>query len=189
MDAYSFVMRGLLTEQALDGSGRKHKSLIANISDAELIDRLGITLMDDAVVERAKKMSLVYVAICSFENTVREFIVKKMLEEKGADWWEKHVKADVRNRAEARQESENSTKWLSPRGEAIINYTDFGDLISIINKNLALFEPHIGTIDWAQSIITPLEKMRHIIMHGGELDTKDVERVGINIRDWMNQVG
>lgn len=189
MDTYSFVMRGLLTEEALDKTGRKTKRSLLDLTEAQLVERLGITLIDDDLVERSQKMSYIFVAICSFENSVREFISKKLLEEKGADWWEQNVKSDVRKRAENRKTAEDGMRWLSPRGENPINYTEFGDLISIVAGNWELFEPHLGTQEWAQSIITPLEKMRNIIMHGGELDARDIERVGINIRDWMNQVG
>jgi hypothetical protein len=182
-------MRGFLTSEMLLKSGWQRSTTTAGLPGPEMLERLGITLMDENNVDRAMRMSIVYVAICSFESSVREFISKKMLEEKGADWWDKYVKADVKKRAEQRRESEDSTKWVSPRGEEIINYTEFGDLISILSGNIKLFEAHIGTIEWAQSIVTPLEKMRHIIMHGGELDLRDIERVGINIRDWISQVG
>ena len=73
----------------------------------------------------------------------------------------------------------------------MIYYTEFGDLLSIMGRpeNFAFFEVHIGNIDWAKQIITTLEKSRNIIMHSGELEAKDIERVGTYIRDWIRQVG
>jgi hypothetical protein len=56
-------------------------------------------------------------------------------------------------------------------------------------ENWKLFEVHIGNIDWAKQIISTLEKSRNIIMHSGELSPTDIERVGMYIRDWINQVG
>ena len=113
MDTYSFVMRGLLTEEALDKTGRKTKRSLLDLTEAQLVERLGITLIDDDLVERSQKMSYIFVAICSFENSVREFISKKLLEEKGADWWEQNVKSDVRKRAENRKTAEDGMRWLS----------------------------------------------------------------------------
>ena len=34
-----------------------------------------------------------------------------------------------------------------------------------------------------------LERSRNVIMHGGTLDTEDIERIGIYVRDWVKQVG
>jgi hypothetical protein len=35
----------------------------------------------------------------------------------------------------------------------------------------------------------PLEKSRNTTMHGGVLAQEDVERIGMNIRDWTRQTG
>ena len=147
--------------------------------------------IDEELVKKARRMAVVYTAICAFENTIREFISKKLYEEKGEKWWDSCVKNEVKQRAENRKNSENESRWLTQRGKSMIYYTDFGDLISIMAKkeNWGFFEPHIINIDWAQQIITTLEKSRHIIMHGGELSPRDVERVGTYIRDWISQVG
>lgn len=40
-----------------------------------------------------------------------------------------------------------------------------------------------------ERIFTTLEKSRNVIMHSGELGERDIERIGINIRDWISQVG
>ena len=64
-----------------------------------------------------------------------------------------------------------------------------GDLVSIIHQNFSLFEDHVVSIDWARQIILTLERSRNVIMHSGELGRKDIERIGIHIRDWINQIG
>jgi len=188
---YSFVYRGLLTEESLDKNGRKDKSLFSEEWESATAERLGIPLLDEELVKKARRMAVVYTAICAFENTVREFISKKLYEEKGEKWWDGCVKNEVKQKAENRKNSENESRWLTQRGKSMIYYTDFGDLISIMAKkeNWGFFEPHIINIDWAQQIITTLEKSRNIIMHGGELSPRDVERVGTYIRDWISQVG
>ena len=71
----------------------------------------------------------------------------------------------------------------------MINYTEFGDLVSIMGQNFELFEVHIISLDWARQIIQTLERSRNVIMHSGILGRKDIERIGINIRDWISQVG
>ena len=60
---------------------------------------------------------------------------------------------------------------------------------AIIQQNFEYFEDHIISIEWAKQIFSTLERSRNVIMHSGELSTRDIERIGMNIRDWINQVG
>ncbi len=188
---YSFGLRGLLTEVALEKSGHNRKISFSEKWELENAKRLGIPLLDDELVAKARKMSVVYTAISAFENTVREFIEKKLQEERKADWWVKSVSSPIRKKAEDRKKAESGVRWLTPRGNSLIYYTDFGDLISIMGSQLnwKYFEIHVDNIEWAKQIITTLEKSRNIIMHGGELAPSDIERVGMYIRDWIRQVG
>ena len=186
---YSFVFRGLLTEEALDRAGRKSKPIFSDEEEAKVSERLCIDLMDENFVQPAKKMAIVYTAICTFENSLREFITKKLLEQFGENWWTKGVSDNVRKYAENRKKEEENAKWHSQRGEQLINYTDFGHLISIMTKNWALFEPHIRDLEWARQILMTLQRSRNVIMHSGELEPADIERIGTNIRDWLRQTG
>ena len=188
---YSFVFRGLLTEEALDKAGRRRRSMFSDVWESETARRLGIPLLDEELVGKSRRMAVVYTAICAFENSVREFISKKLLEENGENWWDTSVKTEIRQKAESRKQSERDIRWLTQRGDSMIYYTEFGDLISIMGRpeNWKFFEVHIGNLDWAKQIITTLERSRNIIMHSGELEPKDIERVGTYIRDWIRQVG
>lgn len=188
---YGFVYKGLLARTALQKAGHKDRTHFTDGWEAETAARLGIPFLDEELVAKSRKMAVVYTAICAFENSVREFVSTKLLEEKGEGWWETSVNADIKTKAEGRRTVDREIRWLTPRGDSPIYYTDFGDLISIIGNanNWTYFEVHIGTIEWAKQIITTLEKSRNIIMHGGELAPTDIERVGMFIRDWVRQVG
>lgn len=186
---YSFVFRGILTEEALDKTERIKKSKASHQEFVQIHNSLGIDDLDDELVLNAQKMAIVYTAICAFENTVRIFISKKLLETKGDNWWFTSVSEKIRQKAESRRLEESKIRWHTPRGDTIINYTEFGDLISIIRNNFPDFEPHIGNVEWAEQIIKTLERSRNVIMHSGELVNHDIERIGMYIRDWINQVG
>lgn len=134
-------------------------------------------------------MATVYTAIAAFENSVREFVVKVLLEHKGENWWEECVSEAIRKKAESRKKEEDKIRWHTPRGDSMINYTEFGDLASIMSQNHDLFEVHIVSVEWARQIFQTIERSRNVIMHSGELGRRDVERIGTNIRDWINQVG
>jgi hypothetical protein len=134
-------------------------------------------------------MSMVYTAIASFEDGVRKFVHKVLLEEVGADWWTTAVSQKIRTSAETRQVSEERTKWHTQRGTGLVDYTLLGDLLNVMQQNWEHFEPHIRSIDWARSIFDALERSRNVIMHSGALDLEDIARLGIYIRDWTKQVG
>ncbi len=187
---YAFVMKALLTEEALDVAGRKVSTKYRGVLDEARIERLGIDKIDEGFVEKSGRMSSVFIAITAFENSVRDFIEGKMFEEKGENWWD-GLPDKIKNGAKVRLEEEKGIRWLSPRGSSPIYYLDFGDLIRIMIKDdhWPFFEPHLKEINWATHIFKTLERSRNIIMHGGILADTDIERVGMCIRDWINQVG
>lgn len=188
-DLYSYVLRGELTKVALNNTEIVSKHSSSDILINDYINCLSLDLLDDECVISAKEMATVYVAIASFENMVRKFVVKILLEHKGEDWWNSCVSDKIRKIAEARKDEEEKIKWHTQRGTSMINYVDFSDLASIMQQNLELFEIHISSIDWARQIFKTLERSRNVIMHSGELSRKDIERIGTNIRDWIHQVG
>ena len=186
---YSYIMRGELTKVALNKTNIVSKHHTSDIIEQEYIKSLSLDLLDDEFVNAAKLMATVYTAIAAFENTVRDFVVKILMENKGENWWEQCVSEKIRNKAESRKKEEDKIKWHTQRGDSLINYTEFGDLASIMNNNIDYFADHIDSIEWARNIITTIERSRNVIMHSGELSARDIERIGINIRDWISQVG
>lgn len=186
---YAFVMRGELTKSALERTDVVSKYSASEVLAHEYITSLSLELLDEEFVNSAKVMATVYTAIAAFENSVRRFIVKVLMENNGDNWWEDCVSEKIRKFAESRKKEEEKIRWHTPRGDSLINYTEFGDLVSIMSQNLDLFEPYIISIDWARQIIQTVERSRNVIMHSGELGRKDIERIGTNIRDWISQVG
>jgi hypothetical protein len=187
---YSFAFRGLLTEEALDRAGRKPKLLQSAAIEQAVAKSVALEILDDDLVGRARRMATVYTAIAAFENSVRDFVSKRLLEHAGEGWWTQCVSEKIRAKAESRREEEAKVRWHTPRGEQPVNYTEFGDLTSIISQNWEQFEPHLRTTqDWVRQILSTLERSRNVIMHSGELANVDIERIGTVIRDWVKQVG
>ena len=186
---YSFILRGELTKVALSSTEARSRHYSSDIIINDYIKSLSLDLMDDEYVNAAKLMATVYTAIAAFENMVRKFIEKILVEKKGENWWEESVSEKIRQKAESRKEQEDRIRWHTQRGDSLINYTEFGDLASIINNNIELFSDHIISVEWAKNIISTIERSRNVIMHSGELSNRDIERIGVNIRDWIIQVG
>jgi hypothetical protein len=185
--SYAFVLRAHLTEEALDAAGRVSRR--SAFKDQEDLERLaGIDALDERHVASAKEMAVVYVVVAAFENSVRELIIKTLLETKGGDWWATCVSEKIRNAAQARMDDEDKVRWHAQRGQDPINYTMLPNLLSIIRQNFEQFEPFIHNIEWAAQIFDAIERSRNVIMHSGVLSKRDVARVGSLINDWSRQV-
>jgi HEPN superfamily Swt1-like protein len=184
---YAFVFKGAVAQDTAD---RTLARLSPNPDDSaeRIAEKMPFSLLDGSDVEAARKMSHIYTAIAAFENSARKFIQDRLLEEVGADWWDQ-VPAPVRTSAEKRKKDEEQARWHGARGTSLIFYTQLGDLVKIMRGQIEHFEDHIQSIDWAQQIFRALERSRNVIMHGGELAMNDIERVAMNIKDWLNQVG
>jgi Swt1-like HEPN len=185
---YDFVLRGLLTEEALDKAGRTSPNL-SGIDDIEIAQMLSLELFDEERLSDARRMAVVYSAISAFENSVGDLIKKVLLTELGEDWWKTGVSEKVRKSAESKMLEEERIRWHKRRGNDPLNYTTMSDLISIIRNTWPRLEPYVSSIEWAASILDVIERSRNVIMHSGILDKEDIQRVGVNIRDWVKQVG
>lgn len=185
---YEFVFRGLLAEEALDVQGRKNKRLL-HVADGETAKALSLDVLDEVHVDNVKTSAVVFSAIAAFENSVRALVVKILMEKHHEQWWELGVSGGIRERAHKRMEDELIARWHSQRGQDPINYTTFGDLKNIMQNNWDLFEDLVGSLAWASGIFDVIERSRNVIMHSGKLEKEDIERLGVNIRDWVKQVG
>lgn len=188
VDLYSFVYRGALTEEALDRTARRRRSHFGADSAAQLQKSLSYDFLDPVLLVEAQRMSVVYAAVHAFENSIRAMVTKAMTEKFGPTWWEK-VPERIQKTSKSRMEEDAKFRWHGARGSREINYCDFGDIASIIVTNWPVFEDVLGNMEWAKGILNTLEKSRNIVMHGGSVGREDLERIGMNIRDWIRQAG
>jgi hypothetical protein len=186
---YEFAFRGLLAEEALDRAGRPSR-IGPGMFDADVADRLSLNVLDEGHVAAAKLMAAVYVAVAAFENSARELVTNVLREAVGDGWWEDAVSAQIQKSCKTRLEEEEKHRFHTQRGDAPINYTDLKNLANIIRANHEHFVPDfIPSSEWATAIFDAIERSRNVIMHSGNLDAEDVARVGMNLRDWVKQVG
>jgi hypothetical protein len=187
-DLYSFVYRGHLTRIAIRRATTAPPAATEGI--ASVMHRLPFELLDQRFVSRAREMAMVYSAIAAFENAVRHFIEKRLLEEVGEDWWKTCVPEKRREKAESRRDEEDKIRWHAKRGVSLIEYTEVEDLKAILVTQQDIFLPIIQQpIEWAKHILDTVEHSRNIIMHSGSLEREDVERLAMAMRDWLTQIG
>lgn len=186
---YAFAFRGLLAREALEGTTARSQICLSQHLEQNVADRLSLDILDEDLLGHARRMAVAYAAIATFENQVRKFVSKILLEQVGENWWDEKVSGKIRNKAETRQLEEEKIRWHTPRGDEPLNYTDFSELVSIIGQNWEYFEVHLQQQGWVSQILKTLERSRNVIMHSGELADEDIERIGSCIRDWVKQVG
>ncbi len=185
---YSFVYRGILAEAALDKVGRHRRKHFGVEEAREMQKSLCYDLLEQESFSDALRMSTVYTAIHAFENMVRHLVMKAMADHHGEEWWQK-VPDRIQKTVRTRMEEDAKFRWHGARGTSQMNYCDFSDLSSIIVTNWQAFEDILANLEWAKAVLSTLEKSRNITMHGGVLAKEDIERIGMNIRDWIRQTG
>lgn len=187
-EIYSFIYRGVLTDASLDKVGRRRRRHARDEELAQLQGALSFEMLEPDSLGDAQRMAVVYTAVHAFENSVRQLVQKAMAESHGDTWWDK-VPDRIRKKVTTRMDEDAKFRWHGTRGASQVHYCDFGDMSSVIVTNWSVFEDLLGDMEWAKSILGTLERSRNIIMHGGVLAKEDVERIGVNIRDWIRQAG
>ena len=187
-DLYTFIYRGILSDESLDKAGRLKRNNFGQKQAVKIKEALSFNLLESDLLSEAERMSLVYIAIHTFENMVRNLVSNAMAEKYHKEWWTK-VTEKIRTKVLTRMEEDTKFKWHDSRGGTEIEYCDFGDLSTIIVLHWKEFEDVLGDMDWTKSILSILKRSRNTIMHGGVLAPQDIERIGNNIRDWIRQTG
>jgi len=187
-ELYTFVYKGILTEESLDKAGRQKHEAYSIDEIAKLQRTLSYEMLDQELLEQSKRMGLIYQAIYTIENMIRKLVTTSLTETHGENWWDQ-ISESIKKKVAARQEEERKIKWHTSRGVSEIYYCDFGDLSAIICSNWDIFEYLLINQEWTKQLLSTLEKSRNVIMHGGILSLEDVERIGVNIRDWIRQTG
>ena len=184
-----WLFKGLTVEAALNDLESEGFAVRA-ATDPQALQRV-MPLQDFSAELRASAMKALpaYLAFHVFENSAREVVSERLAEKLGAGWWGLAATASVKKKVEGRQASEGKNRWHMRRGATEIVYTDFGDLASLIQNNWEHFEDLFPDINWVVSRFDELEKSRNIVAHNNLLESHEVGRITLYLRDWVRQVG
>lgn len=183
-----FVFNGLLLQNSLE-TLEKEGINVRKSGDLEPVSRVVEADFSPKIWHDANNMASVYQAIFCIENTIRSFIVERMSERYGLNWWEEKVSTGIKRDVTKLKEKEAKNKFFSSRSDSEIGYTMMGNLGQIITDNWEDFSDIIPNQAWLNSRMQDLEMARNIVMHTGVLPQDEIERITSIVRDILRQIG
>lgn len=148
---------------------------------------LSQTHMDDA-----RRMAEVYPILYAFENSMREFVDGHLTHAFGDKWHEdpKIVSTTIKGRVERNRNAEVRHRYHSRRSARFIYYTDLGDLplIAHSENGWKVFRPLFSSDKWLHGRVEVIEASRNVVAHMNPLKKRDLDRIRLNLEDWLDQV-
>lgn len=184
-----FIFNAFLTQETFKQLEKEENISISKSEDFEQISRVVEADFSPRVWLDAMNMASVYIALYSIENTIRNFIVERMSERYGIDWWEEKIPQKIKDAVTTLRTKEKKNKYHSSRSSVEIGYTMLGNLGQIIISNWNDFSDIIPSQAWLTSRMEDLEMSRNIIMHTGILPSDEIDRIESIVRDLMRQLG
>lgn len=134
--------------------------------------------------KQAKQMIDLYYLLFCLENSIRKLIIDRLKEKYSSAWWDTKVPETVQRNVLRKQKDEKNTPF-SERSEEPIYYTDFKDLIEIIEQNWDDFSDTFRSVESVKSTLMVLNVLRRPIAHNSALDVDEILRFKLHIKDWI----
>jgi hypothetical protein len=177
------ALQNFMLEADLDRLEREGVAL-GRGNTASTSDLVDVELFEADILKQARKMADFYVIYYSLENTIRRLIRGVLSEKAGADWWDERVPQGVRAGVAEKQQKERDTV-MAIRSEEPLTYTNFGELIDILNANWDDFGDLIRSKKAMQQTLTQMNQLRNVIAHSCELPEDEIQRFELLVRDWQ----
>lgn len=154
---------------------------IRTLKQEEVVDP---ELFERDILQRGRRMADFYVLYFSLENTIRRLISGRLLELHGSNWWQEKIPKGVQDSVTEKQEKEKDTP-MSIRSDDRLSYTNFGELIDILNSNWVDFDDTLRSKKAMQQILTQFNQIRNVIAHSADLNEDEIIRFKLLIKDWF----
>jgi hypothetical protein len=124
-----------------------------------------------------------------FENLVRDFVITRLSELDGENWFDARATVDMKKKVDDRKKKEEKNQWHAGRNKQSIYYLDFGDLGLLITNHWAVFKDFFDNQAWIVSRIQDAERTRNVIAHTNLLAPEEGVRLEMYLRDFVRQIG
>lgn len=188
--ARSFGMSGYLITEELKrieqefGVELGHGPKPADASSVEYYPQF-----EQAVRAEAADMSEHYELFYCLEQSIRKLITETLHEAEGSDWWNSgKIPPEIHKQVADRLQRELES-GMTQRSDALLDYTNFGELSVIITSNWDLFSTVLTNQRAVTRVMSSLNLLRGSIAHCCPISEDEVERLRLSVKDWFRLMG
>jgi hypothetical protein len=116
---YSFIYKGILAESSLEKLGQFKNKRFTEEEKQLLAEILSYDFLEADLLADAEKMSMVYIAIHSFENMVRNIVKDALAEKYEENWWDE-VLNRIKQKVGERMKEDSQFRWHGTRGNNVL---------------------------------------------------------------------
>jgi len=181
-----FAMTNLLIESSLVEIEQEYEINLGRKKATEFVDKdeQYYPQFSEKIRHEAAQMSQHYEMFYCLEQSIRDLISNRLFEEKGANWWENTVPDPIKAEVERRIQTEIE-QGVTQRSEKHIDYSTFGELSQIIEKNWELFDDTFTNLRAVKRVLSLLNTIRAPIAHCCPLAEDEVGRLQLSVKDWF----
>lgn len=181
-----FGITNQLLEHDLDRIEREHAiDLQRGHQSSAAPDQAYYPQIDASIRTEAAAMAPHYEVFYSLETSIRTLVEQTLLDAEGVEWWDsERIPQQIREAAEAALQRETDS-GVTVRSEDMLDYTNFGDLSQIIEKNWDLFGSTFSSVRAVKRVLGGLNTLRGPIAHCSPLAEDEVVRLQLSVRDWF----
>lgn len=150
-----------------------------NDKDEEYYPQLEVQIRKEAA-SMGKHYELFY----SIEKSIRKLIAETLTGACGENWWNICIPDDIKKNVEENMQRELDS-GMTPRSDFEIDYTTFGELSIIVQKNWPSFDAIFSSPKAFSRIMANLNMLRSPIAHCSLLAEDEIIRLRLSIKDWF----
>lgn len=179
-----FGMHNLMLETSLikleeSGIDIGHRNVVTEENDVIDLQKFDIETRNEATA-----MSEFYKLYYCLENTIRKLVRERLEELHGENWWAAKVPETIKIEVKKKQKEERDST-MTFRSDDPLDYTNFGELIDIINSNWADFADTLRSPKAVQHTLSGFNRIRNVIAHSCKLSEDEILRLKLAVRDWF----
>jgi HEPN superfamily Swt1-like protein len=141
--------------------------------------------IDAGIRAEAAAMAPHYEIFYSLETSIRTLIEQTLEDAEGTEWWDSaRISQQIRQEAEAARQREKDS-GMTPRSDDMLDFTNFGELSQIIEKNWDLFGSTFSSVRAVKKVLANLNTLRGPIAHCSPLAEDEVVRLRLSVSDWF----
>lgn len=144
---------------------------------------------EQEVRAEAAEMSEHYELIYCLEQSIRKLITETLHDAAGTDWWNSgKIPSEIHKEVATRVQRE-AESGMTQRSDALLDYTNFGELSVIITSNWDLFKTVLSNQRAVTRVLNNLNLLRGPIAHCCPISQDEIERLRLSVKDWFRMIG